>query len=282
MFVNNYFPKRADLQADCENCFGLCCTALPFAASADFAIDKEAGKPCTNLQADFRCAIHQTLRLQGFKGCTVFDCFGAGQKVSQATFKGIDWREDPETAKNMFQVFPIMQQLHEMLWYLSEALALKVTHAIHTELNFILDKTKQLTLIDVNALIELDIPSHRASVNSLLLQTSELVRKEALQLKGSKKGTKTDHRGANLMGANLRGATLAGANLRGAYLIAANLRDADLRFTDLIGADFRDANLSGADFTGSIFLTQVQINSAKGDAGTKLPFEFTIPTHWSV
>lgn len=282
MFVNNGYLKRDDLQADCKSCFGLCCTALPFAVSADFAIDKEAGNPCTNLQADFRCAIHQTLRQQGFKGCTVFDCFGAGQKVSQATFNGIDWREDPEMAKNMFQVFPIMQQLHEMLWYLTEALALKVTHSIHSELNIILVKTKQLTLLDANSLIELDIPSHRADVNSLLLQTSELVRKEALQLKSSKKRTKIDSRGADLMGANLRGVNLIGAKLRGAYLIAADLRDADLRLADLIGADFRDADLRGADLTGSIFLTQVQINSAKGDARTKLPFEFTIPTHWSV
>ncbi|WP_313892126.1 pentapeptide repeat-containing protein [Psychrobacillus sp.] len=282
MFINSDYPKRENLQADCENCFGLCCTALPFAASADFAIDKEAGKPCPNLQADFRCNIHKSLRQKGFKGCTVFDCFGAGQKVSQLTFEGIDWRESPEIAKNMFQVFPIMQQLHEMLWYLTEALALKVTHSIHKELNITIDKTKQLTMLDANSLIEIDIPSHRANVNSLLLQTSELVRKEVLQLKDSKKRTKIDHRGADLMGANLRGANLIGANLRGAFLIAADLRNADLRFADLIGTDFRDANLSGADFTGSIFLTQVQLNSAKGDVHTKLPSVLTIPTHWSV
>lgn len=38
------FPdsSRLSLQADCDNCFGLCCVALPFAASADFAIDKDA------------------------------------------------------------------------------------------------------------------------------------------------------------------------------------------------------------------------------------------------
>ncbi len=28
------------LHADCANCFGLCCVALPFAASADFAVDR--------------------------------------------------------------------------------------------------------------------------------------------------------------------------------------------------------------------------------------------------
>ncbi len=86
MFENNGYltspdNRRLRLQADCENCFGLCCVALPFAASADFAIDKDAGKPCENLQSDFRCGIHNSLRQRGFRGCTVYDCFGAGQKV---------------------------------------------------------------------------------------------------------------------------------------------------------------------------------------------------------
>jgi uncharacterized protein YjbI with pentapeptide repeats len=77
-----------------------------------------------------------------------------------------------------------------------------------------------------------------------------------------------------------RGADLKGANLREANLIAADLRGADLRVADLIGADFRDADLSGADLTESIFLTQAQLNSAKGDANTKLPPSLAIPSHW--
>jgi hypothetical protein len=57
--------------------------APAFSASADFAIDKKAGQPCPNLQADFRCGVHSQLRQRGFTGCAVFDCFGAGQYVSQ-------------------------------------------------------------------------------------------------------------------------------------------------------------------------------------------------------
>ncbi|MRT44737.1 pentapeptide repeat-containing protein, partial [Xylella fastidiosa subsp. multiplex] len=70
---------RTGLRGDCEHCFGLCCVALPFTASADFAIDKEAGRPCPNLRTDHRCGIHARLRDKGFTGCTVYDCFGAGQ-----------------------------------------------------------------------------------------------------------------------------------------------------------------------------------------------------------
>ena len=64
---------RLSLQADCGQCFGLCCVALPFASSSDFALDKAAGEPCTHLHQDFRCAIHGQLRERGFPGCTVFD-----------------------------------------------------------------------------------------------------------------------------------------------------------------------------------------------------------------
>src|SRR5882757_1510351 len=115
--------RRLDLEADCGECFGLCCVALPFTRSADFAIDKDAGKPCPNLRTDSRCGIHTELRQKGFTGCTVYDCFGAGQKVSQIIFGGRDWREGPsERARQMFDVFPVVRQLHELLRYLEEAL----------------------------------------------------------------------------------------------------------------------------------------------------------------
>ncbi len=261
------------LRSDCGSCFGLCCVALPFAASADFAINKDAGQPCTNLQADFRCGIHTQLRQRGFSGCTVFDCFGAGQKVSQVTFGGQDWRQAPGTARQMFDVFPVMRQLHELLWYLAEALTLPPARPVHDELRRALEKTEHLTGGSAQELTELDMAAHRSDVNALLLRTSELVRAKVA-------GRKKDRRGADLIGANLRAANLRGANLRGAYLIAADLKDADLRAADLIGADLRDADLSGADLTDSIFLTQAQLNAAKGDTATKLPAALYRPAHW--
>nr|WP_230414588.1 pentapeptide repeat-containing protein [Paenibacillus allorhizosphaerae] len=275
------YESRLDLQADCERCFGLCCVALPFAASADFAVDKDAGQPCRNLQSDFRCGIHSSLRQQGFRGCTVFDCFGAGQQVSQVTFGKRDWRQSPESAKVMFDVFPVMRQLHELLWYLSEAVTLKPAHSLQDALRSALVETERLTLLDPDAIMSLDVASHRAEVNALLLRVSELVRAEAARSLNVPAGRrKTYGHGADLIGAKLKGADLRGANLRGAYLIAADLRDADLRAADLIGADFRDADLRGADLTDTIFLTQAQINAAKGNAATKLPPSLSAPAHW--
>jgi uncharacterized protein YjbI with pentapeptide repeats len=252
---------------------------LPYAQSSDFAYDKDGGTPCHNLQEDYRCGIHTKLRSSGFRGCTVYECYGAGQKVSQLTYSGRDWRGHPETAKEMFEVLPIMQQLHEMLYYLDEALHLEATRPIHADLRKALEDTEQLTNQSPVFLLDLHVPTHRAKVNALLLQTSEMVRKPHNQKLEPRLQNKI--KGRDLLGAKLRGANLKGANLRGVFFIAADLRDADLRMTDLIGADLRDADLSGANLTGSLFLTQAQINSAQGDQRTKLPPALCTPAHWT-
>ncbi|KXJ37347.1 hypothetical protein AX282_20275 [Bacillus spizizenii] len=265
-----------DLRADCQHCFGLCCVALPYAKSADFAFDKDGGTPCRNLQSNYQCSIHKDLREKGFRGCSAYECFGAGQKVSQITYEGKDWRNNPETANEMFDVFPIMQQLHEMLWYLYEALSIDIAKPIHHELRTSFEKIERLTRLSKERLLTLQVDEHRAEVNEWLLKTSELVRAQARNPKLPKKIS----RGSVLIGAKLKGLDLRGANLRGALLIAADLRNADLRMTDFIGADVRDADLSGADLTGSIFLTQAQVNAANGDSNTKLPPSLQTPAHW--
>ena len=261
-----------ELRGDCANCFGLCCVALPFGASADFAIDKDAGAPCPNLRRDFRCGIHTRLRDSGFAGCTVFDCFGAGQHVSQVTFGGRDWRGDAETAPAMFAVFGVMRHLHELRWYLTEALTRPLARPVHAAARQVLDDTVRLTLGSTEELLALDVAAHRAGVNEVLLRTSELVRAGC--------GKTKDRRGADLIGAKFDGADLRGANLRGAYLIGADLRAADLTLADLIGADLRGANLAGADLGTSLFLTQPQLTAATGDSATTLPAALDRPAHW--
>ncbi|MFI5432490.1 pentapeptide repeat-containing protein [Rhodococcus baikonurensis] len=268
---------QTNLLADCSNCFGLCCVALPFSKSSDFATNKNAGDPCKNLQQDFRCGIHTGLRKKGFTGCTVYDCFGAGQKVSQHTYDGISWRDAPETASDMFETFPVLRQLHELLWYLTEARSLKQTHSIRKELDAALAETESLTNGTPSQVRGVDVSAHRAVVNILLLQTSDLVRSQV----SGKKSRKLDHRGADLIGARFRGSDLRGANFRGSYLIGADLRGCDLDRADLIGADLRGTDIRGAKLRGSIFLTQFQINAAIGDSATTLPDSLTRPSHWA-
>ncbi len=261
------------LRADCSTCFGLCCVALPFAASADFAITKKAGQPCRHLRTDFRCGIHTHLREQGFRGCTVFDCFGAGQQVSQITFGGQDWHDDQAAARQMITVFPIMRQLHELLWYVTSALALPAAGPVHEELDAARERIAALTAGSADTVAGLDTLALREEINPLLSHASELARATVT-------GRRPNHRGADLIGARLTGADLRGANLRGAMLIAADLRGADLRLADLTGADLRDADLTGADLTEAIFLTQAQLTSARADATTRLPTTLTRPAHW--
>ncbi|MEU4658208.1 pentapeptide repeat-containing protein [Streptomyces sp. NPDC023723] len=263
-------PSLGDLRGDCARCFGLCCVALPFAASADFAFDKEAGRPCQNLAADHRCTIHDRLRQRGFTGCTVYDCFGAGQRVSQAVFGAADRR----TAA-MTEVFPLVRQLHELLWYLTEALTLPAARPVHGDLRRMRDRTAELAAGTPAELAALDVAAHRRAVDPLLDRASRLTRAR------TSPGRKQHRRRADLLGARLRGVDLRGADLRGACLIAADLTGADLRGADLIGADLRDTDLTDADLTGAFFLTQPQTNAARGSTGTRLPDSVTRPAHWA-
>lgn len=265
---------RSGLRADCARCFGLCCVAPGFAASSDFAIDKPAGQACPHLQANFRCAIHPRLRQLGFPGCTVYDCFGAGQHVSQVTFGGQDWRRAPHTAQRMFDVFAIMRPLHELLWYLREARELAAARPLHAALDDACDEIERLTRRPPDELLGLDVAAHRRATGDLLARASELVRAGA-------RPAPPDHRGADRIGADLRRADLRAASLRGALLVGADLRGADLRLADLIGADLRGARLAGADLRDSLFVVQSQLDAATGDRRTRLPRGLARPAHWA-
>jgi uncharacterized protein YjbI with pentapeptide repeats len=265
----------SELRADCGNCFGLCCVALAFTASADFAADKAAGEPCGHLGGDHRCGIHRELRGRGYRGCTVYDCFGAGQKLSRVTFGGADWRGAADGGRAMFALLPVVRQLHELLWYLTETLALPPARPVHEAAGRAAARIDTLSRGSADDLLALDVAAERAAVNEILLRASTLVRAAA-------PGRPRSRRGADLIGARLRGADLRGADLRGALLIAADLRGADLRLADLIGADLRDTDLRGADLRGALFLTQSQLNASRGDAATVLPPDtLTRPGHWA-
>jgi hypothetical protein len=264
---------RVRLRADCARCTGLCCVAPAFTASADFALDKPAGRPCLHLRPDSRCGIHAGLRERSFPGCTVFDCFGAGQQTVQVTFGGRDWRESGELAASVFEAFGVQRQLHELLWYLTEALALPSSAPFRPELAAARDRTDRLTTAGADELAAVDTAALRQETGGLLESVSERAR-------AGVPGRARDRRGADLVGADLRGARLCGASLRGTYLIAADLRGADLRSADVLGADLRAADLRGADLTGALFLTRPQVAAARGDGTTRLPAGLEHPAHW--
>lgn len=270
-----------NLKVDCAKCFGFCCVALYFSAAEGFPTDKDAGKPCINLQQDFKCAVHKNLRQKGLKGCTAYDCFGAGQKVAEVTYAGRDWRSNSGIANEMFDVFLIMRQLHEMLWYLAEAHRLQYDNTIKEEINNMINETVRLTNLEAHLARTVDLVVHRNKVNALLSRTSELLRNKARRgKKTTLKRKKTIAGRVDFIGSNLKSINLVGEDLRGAFLIAADLRGVDLSGADLIGADLRDADIRGANLSNSLFITQTQINSAKGDSNTKLPRSLVHPEYW--
>lgn len=262
------------LRADCANCFGLCCVALPFQRSADFAFDKAAAEPCRNLGNDFLCGIHARLGEAGMSGCSTFDCFGAGQVVSQHTFGGTSWRDAPATSDLMFETFPVVRALHELLWYLECAQALPAAAALVDDLARVFERVAELAQQAPDAVLAIDLDAERSAANRLLTLASQLARATAPA------GADLPRIRGDLIGAQLAGADLRGAVLRGAYLIAADLSGTRLAFADVIGADLRGANVRGADLARTIYLTQFQVNSARGDTTTTLPPSIARPSHW--
>jgi hypothetical protein len=150
--------------------------APAFVKSSDFAITKPPGKPCPKLTADFRCSIHDRLRPEGFPGCVAYDCFGAGQKVTQITYRGDTWRSSPNIAGEMFEVFGVMQLLHSMLTYMTEALELAGSGPLGIELRKKFAELESLSLGTPAEILAIEMDSQRRVVGGLLDEVSRLVR----------------------------------------------------------------------------------------------------------
>jgi uncharacterized protein YjbI with pentapeptide repeats len=264
--------ERRELRADCTRCFALCCVGPTFTRSSEFAIDKPAGVPCPHLALDHRCSIHDRLRDEGFAGCTAYDCFGAGQRLAQETFGGRDWRAHHEVAAPMLAALPVMRALHELLWYLLEALDRPEAAGLAPDLEAAVTEVERAAAARPSVIAVVDIERLRARVAPLLREASHLVR-------SSYDGA--DHSDADLSGADLRGADLTGACFRGALLLGADLRGADLTRADLLGADVRGARLDGARLADALYLTRSQVGGARGDRRTTLPRDLDRPDHWA-
>lgn len=243
---------------------------LPFSASSGFGVDKPGGRPCLNLLDDDSCRIHATLREDGWPGCTVFECFGAGQQVSQVTYGGVSWRDPgnpPHRLAEMAAVLTVMRQLHEMLVHLTEV----ARRSPDPDADVVRAEIEELTAADPETLLLADVDELHERVGRLLAEASARVRRPwpAAQ----------DRARADLAGQRLAG-DHRGWSFRGALLIAADLRAADLREADLLGADLRDTDVRGCDLSTVLFLTQPQVNAAVGDEVTTLPEGLSRPARW--
>jgi hypothetical protein len=92
-------------RADCSRCCGLCCVMPDHLAVQGFRVDKPAKTPCAHLNALHRCSIHATRRLHAYSACEGFDCFGAGQWITQHLFQGAQWSDSPGLSQQMFAAY---------------------------------------------------------------------------------------------------------------------------------------------------------------------------------
>jgi hypothetical protein len=256
-------PAPPSLVADCGSCFALCCVLLPFQAASGFGIDKPGGTPCPHLADDDRCGIHATLREDGWPGCSIFECYGAGQQVSQVTYGGVSWR-GRDNLGEMAAVLSVMRLLHEMLSHLGEARRRSPSSEVHAlEAEII-----ALTRATPTELLGVDLDELRQHAGRALEEASARLR------------SGPSYRREDLAGRDLRQWILRDADLLGALLIRADLREQDLGRADLLGADLRDADLRGADLGDALYLGQSQVNASHGDAHTTIPAGLRRPGHW--
>lgn len=270
-------PDLAEFASDCARCTGLCCTALPYRRSREFAADKPAGRPCPHLGGDFGCRIHARLRADGWPGCTEFECFGAGPKaVSRVA--GQAWGDPtrPETAASpqaaaQFETFLALRPLQEARFHLRTLPRAGLPAELRRHVAELDARASELA--DSGELTA-------AAAGALRERVSGVLRDASAHLRGADIAAASASAPADHSGRRWRARDLTDADLRGALLIATDLRRARLTRTDLLGADLRDADVRGADLSQSLFLTQPQLNAAIGDEHTRIPAHLRRPAHW--
>jgi pentapeptide repeat protein len=266
------------LAADCSRCVGLCCVAPAFAASADFAFTKPAGIACRHLAADASCTIHDRLIPSGFPGCVAYDCFGAGQRVV-ALYGG-----GPRSAP-MLSAYETVRQLHELLWYVADALSRPQAAPVHGALADARRAIEAAIAGGPSSIEATDPAAHRATVAPLLRRASALTRAAVppaadhpgpddrrphraspAHQRADRYATGRDLPGRDrsgpkpagpepaspdLAGPDLAGRDLAGRDLAGRDLAGRDLAGRDLAGRDLSRADLSTASLIGADLRGA-------------------------------
>ena len=86
-----------------------------FYAVQGFGFDKPPHAACRHLTLENRCEIHATLADSGFPGCVSFDCYGAGQRVTQE-LNGMSWRTSDESAvQTLFSTYSACVPLHRLM-----------------------------------------------------------------------------------------------------------------------------------------------------------------------
>lgn len=277
--IHTIYEKNIDLsifepyKINCGECCGLCCVALYCTKSDGFPHDKEMGAACVNLLEDYKCKVHSKLLQRGLKGCLAYDCFGAGQFLTQQLKYLPDWRTgSPKEADKISNSYIVVLRVHQTLWYLSQCLILRLPQS---------EKERARSLINEgNALIEKPVEMLAILDPQPFCERSNEYLKHVCSIYETISSNVSNLQSSNYMGKNMQRKNLARFDFRMSLLIAANLMQADLHGANFLGADMRDTNICNTDLSQCLFLTQIQINSARGNHNTILPPYLNKPRVW--
>jgi hypothetical protein len=202
-----------------------------------------------------------------------YDCLGAGQKVIRVVSGAASPDGTAAEPGLLCGLFSTVFQLHQMLWYLAEANELTAEGARRDEIRALIGENRRLSALPPQELLALDLEEYRHRVNPVLQEAWERTARKAA-------GKIRKRRGFDYIGRDFRGQDLRGRDFGGALLIAADFRGCDLCGVNFLGADLRDTRLEDADLSQSIFLTPMQLCSARGNYGTALPPRLSAPEMW--
>ncbi len=170
----------------------------------------------------------------------------------------------------MFQVYLIVYQLHQMLWYLILAGRIIEDNSMKIDINNLIEENGKITQMGPEEIIKLDLEQYRDRVNHILKETCKAVHSEIAD----------NNHSIDCMGKSFKKQNLDGKDFSMTLLIAADFEGCSLNKTNFLGADMRDTNFRNTDLSKSLFLTQMQINTAMGNDNTKLPEYLTMPDTW--
>lgn len=259
-------------KANCAKCAGLCCVALYCAKKDGFPKDKEAGIPCMYLQDNFTCEIHTDLENKQMKGCIGYDCFGAGQHVTQSIYSGKTWKETSMQAQEMFAVFSVVCQLYQIRFYLVETLSMLKKNILCEKIEELVDSNIAVCENDPQTILSFPLEGYRDAVNTII--------KYACEIKQEKVQTRGKPFPKEFLGKSFKGKDMSHVDMNGKLLIGCDFSSCTCRGALFLGADTRDANFSNANLSEAYFLSQAQVNVARGNAKTKLPMHLYRPITW--
>lgn len=254
----------------CHECCGLCCIALCFFKMDGFPEDKCAGVACSHLQSDTMCDVHAALAVKGYRGCIGYDCFGAGQYVTQHLYHGTLSFEKPRQREELYAVFLLVYQLFQIRYFLEETLCISIVQQYHSQAIHLLCEAEEICAGSRKRLLQFDIDDYHTRVSTILKKASRQLTDYLNSLPITKP----------LLNKTWHHHDFRGCDLSMSLLIQTTFDTCLFAGTNVLGADTRDCQFLNCDLRDAVFLTQSQLNHAKGDHRTRLPAHLQYPPTW--